>query len=118
MKINEVTEGVGDWLARKAGERVQQQQQAASANDADNQPVDEPDQSHSNSNIKISRLGPDWKDTTLGISIKPATQTSPAIAYYQKKYYVLTNFGKWLTANKRPVPNTMAAILNQALEQT
>ena len=65
-----------------------------------------------------SKLGPNWKDTTLGISIKPATQTSPAMAYYQKKYYVLTNFGKWLTANNRPVPDTTAVILNQALEQT
>ena len=74
-------------------------------------------------NTAVSKLGPNWIDTTLGISIKPATQTSPTMAFYQKKYYILTNKGQWnkgqwLTANRRPVPDTMAALLNQALEQS
>lgn len=66
----------------------------------------------------VSRLGPGWKDTSLGISIKPATQKDPTFAYYQKKYYILDNLGRWLTSNKRPAPDTLSALLNQALEQT
>ena len=65
-----------------------------------------------------SKLGTGWTDTPLGISIKPAIQTSPTLAYYQKKYYILNNIGQWLTSNKRPVPDTLSAVLNQALEQT
>jgi len=64
-----------------------------------------------------SKLGAGWVDTSLGISIKPATQKDPTFAYYQKKYYILSNSGQWLTDNRRPIPDTKAALLNQALEQ-
>ena len=82
--------------------------QAAKATQATVQPAAEP----------TSKLGTGWTDTSLGISIKPATQTAPTLAYYQKKYYILNNIGQWLTSNKRPVPDTLSAVLNQALEQT
>ena len=82
------------------------------------QPVPTPATQPTQQAEPASRLGMSWIDTTMGIGIKPATQTSPTMAFYQKKYYILNNLGQWLTTNKRPVPETMSALLNQALEQT
>ena len=105
--------GAKQWhAAQRAKEKQDQEQHQAQ------QAQQQTPQGQTTAGGTVSRLGPGWKDTSLGISIKPATQKDPTFAYYQKKYYILDNLGRWLTSNKRPVPDTLSALLNQALEQT
>ena len=58
-----------------------------------------------------------WQDIG-GVQIKPATGNSPTLARYKKNIFSLTDTGNWLDQNGRPANVTIAAFLNQALDQT
>lgn len=125
VKVNEIVESLSDFFTNWGQAKAQAnwaksgaKQWAADQRNREQQAQQQAHQQSTQQAEPISRLGPGWADTTLGISIKPATKTSPTMAFYQKKYYILNNLGQWLTTNKRPVPDTMSSLLNQALEQT
>jgi len=64
-----------------------------------------------------SSLPGGWQDFG-GVQIKPATGNSPTLARYKKNIFSLTDTGNWLDQNGRPANVTVAAFLNQALDQT
>ena len=106
MKIKDITEGVGDWLARKAGERVQQQQDTMAANASDDQTVDEPTQAEpAPQNQRV-----------LDPEVEILSTVDPVILKFNGRRYTRQPNGQWTKLGQtKPLDMPMQQFLSKEL---